>query len=70
MSMLGQIEGKRRKRWQRMKLLDSITDLMDLSKLREIVEDKRVLQSVRSQIVRYNFETEKQKQQQRNLPRV
>ena len=53
-----------------MKLLDSITDLMDLSKLREIVEDKRVLQSVRSQIVRYNFETEKQKQQQRNLPRV
>ena len=45
--MLGQIEGKRRKRWQRMKLLDSITDLMDLSKLREILEDKRVLQSVR-----------------------
>ena len=40
--MLGKIEGKRRRGWQRMRRLDSITDSMDmnLSKLREIVEDR------------------------------
>ena len=40
--MLGKSEGKRRKRCQRMKWLDSITDLMDknLSKLQEIVKDR------------------------------
>ena len=40
--MLGKIEGKRRRGWQRIKWLDSITDLMDmnLSKLWEIVEDR------------------------------
>ena len=37
--MLGRIEGGRRRGWQRMRLLDSITDLMDmsLSKLQELV---------------------------------
>ena len=40
--MLGKIEGKRRRGWQRMRWLDSITDPMDrnLSKLQEIVEDR------------------------------
>ena len=40
--MLGKIEGKRRRRWQRMILLDSITVSMEmnLSKLQEIVKDR------------------------------
>ena len=40
--MLGKAEGKRRKKWQRMRWLNSITDPMDtnLSKLWEIVEDR------------------------------
>ena len=39
--MLGKIEGKRRRGWQRMRWLDSIIDSMDmnLSKLQEIVKD-------------------------------
>ena len=40
--MLGKTEGKRRRVWQRMKWLDSITDSMDmnLSKRQEIVQDR------------------------------
>ena len=42
--MLGKIKGKRRRGWQRLRWLDSITNSRDtnLGKLQEIVEDREV----------------------------
>ena len=46
--MLGKIEGKRTRGWQRMKWLDSITDStdMNLRELREIVKDREAMSAV------------------------
>ena len=60
--MLEKIEGRRRRRQQRMSWLNGITDLMDmsLSKLRELVMDREagVLQSLGSQRVGHDLATE------------
>ena len=60
--MLGKIEGRRRRGQQRMRWLDDITDLMDmtLSKLQKMLMDREagVLQPVGPQRVRHLWATE------------
>ena len=65
--MLEKIEGKRRKRWQRMRYSDGISDSMDmsLSKLQETVKDRGAdsLQFMRSQRVGHDLAAAEEEQQ-------
>ena len=61
--MLGKIEGKRRRGWQRMRWLDCITDSMDmnLSKLQETEKEREVWHAAAgSQRVGHDLATEQQ----------
>ena len=63
--MLGKTEDTRKRGWQRMRWLDSITDSIDMnmSKLQEIVEHRGAWHAAvhESQRVRHDLVTEQQK---------
>ena len=58
--MLGKIESKKRRRWQRMRWLDSITDSMDMNRSK-VQKDRGTWQAVStgSQRVEHNLTAEK-----------
>jgi len=59
--MLGKIESKKRRRWQRMRWLDSITDSTDMNRSK-VQKDRGTWQAVStgSQRVEHNLTAEKQ----------
>ena len=73
--MLGKIEGRRRRAWQRVRWLDGITNSVDmsLSKPREIVKDRRAQDAMvrgvtKSRTRLSNWITNKQKKTQWYIP--
>ena len=61
--ILGNIEGRRRRVWERMRCLDDIIDtIMSLSEFWEMVKARKsgVLQSMGSQMVRHDWATSQQ----------
>ena len=70
--MMGKSESKRRKGWQRIRWLESITDSMDIiganSGRQMGTEEPGMLQSMGSQRVRHDLATEQQHQRDHMLP--